>query len=85
MNQLPQTKPLDQFIGSYIEAHRKHQRPKKCCISNNQDLVDHLRFHLLNEKGVKLSLLMSTAGRTHIYNNIKSQKLKTHTVYKFYA
>ena len=35
-----------------------------CRISNNQVLVDHLRHHLLNEKGVKLSLSKIAATRT---------------------
>ena len=63
MNQLPQTKPLDQLIGNYLET-QKALETKKCRISDNQVVLDHLRSHLLNEKGVKLNLLMITAART---------------------
>ena len=41
MNQLTQTKPLYQLIGNYHETG-KAVETKKCCISDNLVLLDHL-------------------------------------------
>ena len=42
---------------------KESTRDLNCCILDNQVLVDHLRYHLLD---VKLSLSMITTARTSV-------------------